>query len=205
MKNRGWWILLLLILLAVPGYFLWKEFLRPVQPDEKWGVAPASYVAAPSFRLTDQTGQPFDGDSLNGKVWVADFIFTRCAGSCPLMTQKMAGLQATLPPEVALVSFSVDPAYDTPAVLKRYGKQWGAVFPRWRFLTGPEPEIARLTKDGFRLSYAEGTDPAEPVIHSIRFVLIDKTGVIRGYYDSTDPAAMAQLTTDVASLLAANR
>lgn len=208
MNNRGWWILLFVVLLSPPGYMAWTQLRRetPALSIRKPAAIPAltTHGEIPSFELTDQDGRAFSRARLNGKIWIADFVFTSCAGTCPQMTQKMAGLQATLPAEIELVSFSVDPARDTPAILKRYGKQWGADFTRWHFLTGPEKEIGRLTKDGFRLSYAEGTDPDEPVIHSVRFVLIDKAGAIRGYYDSSETALMNQLVTDASSLLAAH-
>ncbi len=199
MKNRVWWILLSAALLLPPVY------LVRTQAHEKTPapVPTAPRVKIPEFKLTDQEGKPFSSAQLSGKIWIADFIFTSCAGTCPQMTQKMARLQATLPAEIELVSFSVDPARDTPSVLKKYGSQWGADFKRWHFLTGPEMEIGRLTKKGFRLSYAEGTDPAEPVIHSIRFVLVDKTGTLYGYYDSSEETAMRQLVTDASALLAA--
>lgn len=208
MNNRGWWIFLSVALLAPLGYLVWTPLRHEApalsirKPEALHALT--AHGKVPSFELTDQDGQAFSLTRLNGRIWIADFIFTSCAGTCPQMTQKMAGLQATLPVEIALVSFSVDPARDAPPVLKRYGKQWGADFTRWHFLTGPEPEIRRLTKEGFRLGYAEGTDPEEPVIHSVRFILIDKTGVIRGYYDSSETTAMTQLVTDASSLLAAH-
>ena len=155
----------------------------------------------PFFTLIDQTGQPFGSESLKGRVWIADFIFTSCAGSCPQMTEKMAGLQRKLPPEIQLVSISVDPARDSPPVLAEYARRFGAQEQRWHFLTGPAETIVPLVSQGFRLSIAEGADPQEPITHSIRFVLIGRDGTIRGYYDSTDPKAAEQLTQDAVALL----
>lgn len=162
--------------------------------------APADRPQAPSFLLTDQFNRPFDSASLKGQVWIADFIFTSCGGACPPMTQKMAQLQQKLPAAVKLVSVTVDPARDTPQVLAEYGAGYGAQPDRWFFLTGPAEQIFPLIQKGFRLSVAEGGSPEEPVTHSSRFVLVDRSGGIHGYYDSTDPAQFERLVQDAAAL-----
>lgn len=177
--------------------------VRPPPP----GPAPAAseglpeYGPVPAFELTDQNGQPFTLDFLKGRPWIADFIFTSCAGTCPQMTERMAALQRRLPGELHFVSISVDPQRDTPPVLAEYASRYGADPVRWHFLTGSAEEIPRLVSQGFRLSYAEGTDPAEPIVHSVRFVLVDPAGSIRGYYDSTDPAQLDRLAADAGSIL----
>ncbi len=153
-------------------------------------------LPAPLFRLTDQTGRPFDSAFLKGRVWIADFIFTSCAGTCPGMSSKTALLQQRLSPEILLVSFSVDPKRDTPPVLAEYARRYGARPGRWFFLTGPEEEIRRVAQQGFHLSVAEGGSPEEPIVHSVRFVLVDPIGKIRGYYDSNEPAQMEKLIRD---------
>ncbi len=158
-------------------------------------------IPAPSFQLTDQTGRPFDSSILKGRVWIADFIFTSCAGTCPGMSSKMALLQQRLPPEVLLLSISVDPERDTPPVLAEYARRFGAQPGRWFFLTGPREEIHRVAQQGFRLSVAEGGSPEEPVIHSVRFILVDRQGAIHGYYDSTEPAQLEQLLSDAGTVL----
>ena len=144
------------------------------------------------------------GEALLGSVWVANFIFTRCAGQCPLMSAQMATLASALrgEPSVRLVSFSVDPEWDTPAVLADYARRYGAVREQWRFLTGDRAAIVRLCTEGFRLSVAQdgGTD-AEPITHSVRLVLVDRAGRIRGYYDTTEAEAMKQLRRDLRRLL----
>ena len=86
--------------------------------------------AAPSLGgLIDQDGRTISADALRGNVWICDFVFTHCAGPCPKMTSMMADLQQRITrPDVKLVSFSVDPERDTPAVLKEYGRQYGADF-----------------------------------------------------------------------------
>ena len=83
---------------------------------------------------------------LTNRVWVADIIFTRCAGPCPVITGRMKSLEAALPKtsDAKLVTLTTDPDYDTPAMMKRYGERFGADFNRWMFLTGTKAEIAAL-------------------------------------------------------------
>src|SRR6266700_4114982 len=94
----------------------------------------------PQFELTAQTGQDFDSHSLDGHIWVADFIYTTCEGPCPMMSQQMHRVQASTAefPDVKLVSFTVDPAHDTPPVLAEYSKHFVPDYNRWFFLTGEQ-------------------------------------------------------------------
>ena len=159
------------------------------------------YGHVPDFALIDEAGRPFDSVQLKGQVWIADFIFTSCAGQCPQMTDQMRLLQQRLPRAVQFVSITVDPARDTPAALTQYGQAHGADPARWHFLTGELAAISRLSKEGFRLSFAEGGSPDEPITHSVRFVLLDQAGQIRGAYDGTDPKAVHRLIGDAKRLL----
>jgi protein SCO1/2 len=181
---------------------------RPAAPPDDGapsdrGALP-DYGLLPEFSLIDHQGRSFTRRTLQGSVWIADFIFTRCAGQCPIMSRRMAELQAALAdlPQVRLVSFTVDPVYDTPGVLAGYGARFGAQPDRWVFATGQAEAIVRLAQDGFRLSVADGGPPEEPITHSVRLVLVDQAGRIRGTYDATDPATIRQLDTDVRKLLA---
>lgn len=159
------------------------------------------YGEAPDFVLTDQAGIRFDKKSLAGKIWIVDFIFTSCGGQCPQMTAQMKTLQDRLPADVSFLSVTVDPARDTPAVLARYAAGSGADPKRWHFVTGDRTWIERLSKEGFHLPYAEGGTAQEPVTHSSRFVLVDRRGSIRGYYDGTDPQSVKQLLLDSKKLV----
>lgn len=198
MKSRVLWGFLLFSLAAVPGGYCWHLLRAPAAPASH--VPLPVYAVLPDFTLADQEGHPFTLNSLRGQVWVADFIFTSCAGACPVMTTQMTGLQKELPPEIHLVSVTVDPARDTSKILKSYAVRHGADPARWHFLTGPAVVLTPLIQKGFRLSVAEGTSPEEPIAHSQRFVLIDRAGQIRGYYDSTDRQAMKRLVHDAGSL-----
>ena len=154
----------------------------------------------PAFSLTERSGVPYGSNDLAGHVWVANFIFTRCPDFCPVLTARMADLQAATAEHPArLVSFSVDPDYDTPAVLGDYAKHTGAG-AHWMFLTGPRPTMAALLRDGFHVAYADDGPAASPITHSDRFVLVDQKLRIRGYYHGTDPDDVRRLGRDAASL-----
>ena len=152
----------------------------------------------PDFALTSDKGTTLDKASMAGKVWIADFIFTSCAGPCPVMTRSMADVakKLELHPEIEFVSVSVDPETDTPEVLARYGEKFGADPKRWHFLTGSIEAIQELAVKGFKIGSVD-----DPVIHSTKFCLVDKQGQIRGYYTGTDPVEIEQLTAAATRLL----
>lgn len=159
-------------------------------------------IRVPEFRLTNQRGEPFGTLELRGRVWIADFVFTRCQGPCPMMSYRMKQLQERLPPEILLVSFSVDPRYDTPEVLREYARRYDAVEGRWWFLTGGKEEIHKLSMEGFKLAAGEEFEKdASLIIHDERFVLVDREGRIRGYYMGTEPEEMARLRKDAPAVL----
>lgn len=164
-------------------------------------IKPAStlqvYYDVPEFHLMSQDGQAFDSKVLQGKIWVADFIYTTCPGPCPRMTSQMKEVQSAVQkmPDVRLVSFTVDPEHDTPAVLAAYAKQRGAAFDDWYFLTGPPAELQRLDRDVFKLGNIDAS-----LQHSTRFTLIDRQSRIRGYYDTSESQAIPKLIDDIYAL-----
>jgi len=143
----------------------------------------------PDFSLTNQNGQVFTQDSLKGYYHVANFIFTTCPGICIPMTQQFKNLQAEIKdsPEVRLVSFTVDPETDTPEVLKKYAKKYGAIPGKWTFLTGKDSLLTSIIKDGYKQAVMKTPDGQEKVTHSPFFVLIDKDLHVRGFYNALDP------------------
>jgi protein SCO1/2 len=155
----------------------------------------------PPFVLTERSGEPLRADDLIGRVWVADFVFTRCPDVCPALTARMARLQdaAGVPDPIRLVSFSVDPEHDTPEVLRTYAARAGAG-SEWLFVTGPRDRIAALLRDGFRVAFADDGPPAAPITHSDRFVLVDRQLRIRGYYHGSDPEDLRRLARHAAAL-----
>lgn len=166
-------------------------------------AAPLPKLAeAPQFELTDQEGHPFKATDLKGKVWVANFIFTRCNGPCPLITSRMAEINQALgnkAPEVQLISLTVDPDFDTPAVLKEYGERAGAKVDKWKFLTGPRAEVEKTIREGFLQPLLK--EPSGAPLHSTRFVIVDREGMVRGFQDGNDPEVVQKVLMDIGDLL----
>jgi protein SCO1/2 len=182
---------------AALGLVVWLRARRAEALPVYWSI--------PAFSLVDQHGSARGLGDLQGAPWIADFIFTRCAGTCPLMTARMARLQSRVPPGTRLVSITVDPEHDSAAVLERYARDFDAG-PSWLFLTGPRDELYQLAVDGFKLE-AMAVPPEEqqrggdgPFLHSSKLVLVDAHARVRGYYESAEDAAMARLVDDVARL-----
>lgn len=167
--------------------------------------APKPVKALPEFALTAVTvdgTSPFDLGTMRGRTWIADFVFTRCTGPCPLLTANMAGLQKRLPKEIGLLSFTVDPDHDSPEVLTLYARKFSADPQRWFFLTGEKGDMIRLVRDGFLLPIVENAAavPGERFAHSTKFVLIDPDGNVRGWYDGADDDALDKLAADARRL-----
>jgi protein SCO1/2/putative membrane protein len=143
----------------------------------------------PDFSLIDQDGRTVTRSGLAGKVWIVSFFFTRCATVCPQVTATMAQLQKDLSGRegVVLVSLTVDPEHDTPAVLKQYAAAHGAESKRWWFVTGEEAEVYRLIQTGFALAVAQnqgaGRTPGNEVTHSTRLAVVDRLGHVRAYFE----------------------
>lgn len=168
---------------------------EPVQSVPVW-------TTLPEFVLIDQDSQPYGTDQLRGRPWIADFIFTHCPGRCPMLTREMARIQTDLRgkgwDDVQLVSISVDPENDTPEVLAAYASKHGAQKGSWQFLTGQRDQIWSLGVDGFKLPIADTEDGFDgPILHSNKFVLTDRQGRIRGYYDALEKPARAKLLRDL--------
>jgi protein SCO1 len=195
----AWKVTLILIPIITLGILLW---LRNVEVSALRQRIVSSYGAVPTFQLTNQNGQPFGSVQLAGKIWIADFIYTTCPGPCPMISSRMSELQKPLrKSDVHLVSFSVDPEKDTPAVLRGYAAKLQAEPGRWDFLTGPKSVIYKLSHDGFKLAVADGSEAEGLPVHSTRMVLVDRRGKIRGYYDATEAEAITKLLADTNHLL----
>jgi protein SCO1/2 len=177
----------------------------------------AAQERAPDFRLTERSGRPLSLADLRG-VPGGGLHLHPVRGACPAMTARMARLRRDLSTDVAFVSFTVDPAHDTPVVLARYAAAFHAD-ESWHFLTGAQKDLYDLSVGGFKLAAME-VPPAEqrptddrgrwmqaaggdgPFLHSSKFVLVDAEGVVRGYYDSTDEQALRALVADAGVLQA---
>ena len=153
--------------------------------------------------LTPDAEVPFGRKDLLGKVWVVDFVFTRCSGPCPLLTRRLGKLAASLPPEVGLLTVTVDPEGDTPERLRAYAEKYGADSRRWVFLRGSVKQTYDLLYAGFRLPMSADPKaaPDARVMHSTRFVLVDKKAAIRGFYDGLGDLDNDALARDARRLL----
>ena len=155
----------------------------------------------PSTNLIDETGKPVNLASMKGNVAVYDFIFTSCRGTCPIMTNNMRALTKEIDKDapVRFVSISVDPTRDTPEVLAEYAKRVRND-PRWTFLTGTRDDIVKLSVEGFKLAAGDPGPGGDPLLHSSKFAIADKDGVIRAYFDATDGSVTPQVVAAVKAL-----
>jgi protein SCO1/2 len=161
----------------------------------------------PAFQLTDQAGRPFGSQDLRGRAWVGSFIFTRCATICPAITAKMSRIQdrtRNLGAAFHLVSFSVDPSFDTPERLAAYARAHRASPRLWSFLTGPEDDVKAAVVTGLKIAVGreQGDDGRfDGIFHGSHLVLVDQQGRVRAYYDSDDSDVVDRVSRD-AGLLA---
>lgn len=155
--------------------------------------SPETFNEIADFALSDSAGKPFTLADLKGKPSIVGFVFTRCTGPCPRITGNMRRIQDLIAGvDVRLVTISVDPEYDTPAVLANYAAQVGADTGRWSFLTGPLAEVVKLSEKSFYLPMVR--DDSQPVgtsiTHRTWLTVVDRQGRIRGYYDGEGDAGV---------------
>ena len=186
-KIIGTVILLLVMLLSACGDKL------PIETDMSEDVA--------DFSFTNQHNETVKLDDLSGKWWLADFVFTNCKTVCLPMTSNMSKLQDDLIEEdisIQFVSFSVDPEYDQPEVLKTYGEEYGANFENWDFLTGYNFQTAReLSIKSFRAPLKEPSYGDDQVTHDTRFFLVDPEGNVVKGYDGVNTESMQEIIDDL--------
>jgi len=197
--SPGLWLAIVALGLTVP---IVTRVLRPAPP------ALPVLGTLPAFALTDQENRPFGSGDLRGHVWVAGFIFTRCPTICPAITTTMGRMQHRgrgLGQDFRLVSFSVDPAFDTPERLAVYASQHRASPRTWKFVTGRFDLVKQTVVDGLKISMADRAPTGEQdfasIMHGTHFVLVDRDGRIRGYYDSSNPDVVDRVLGDAAMLI----
>jgi len=168
----------------------------------------ASYGSVPAFQLQDQDGQSLSLNDLDNKIWVANFIFTKCAGTCPMLTRRMQDVARWMEThgteQMKIVSFSVDPDRDTPQNLKAYAKSFGIDTKRWSFVTGPKGELRKTIVGGFKIGMEKVDIPDSEltlfdIVHGERFALVDGKGTVRGYY-AADLAGINELISALMTL-----
>lgn len=166
---------------------------------------PVDFGSVGEFRFTDQLGRPYGSAELAGSAWALAAIFTTCAGPCPKLVQALDDVRAELADtDVRFVCVTVDPAHDSPGVLRAYAEERGIDAERWRFLTGPQEELFELLRSGFHLGV--GRDDEAPdgfhVTHATQVVAVDRAGKIRGWYSGLEPAGNEALAARLRFLAA---
>jgi protein SCO1/2 len=167
-------------------------------------VADTVYPKIPFFTFTNQNGKKVKSTDFKGKIWVAEFFFTSCPTICPSMTRNMLSLQQStrdLKKEIQFMSFTINPDFDQPKVLKRYSKHYGVDEFNWVFLTGDEEETHFLGIENFKTFAGRDEEEAGGFAHSGAFTLVDKEGYVRGVYLGTDKKQVKQLEEDLRKLL----
>jgi protein SCO1/2 len=163
------------------------------------------YHQIPYWSFTDQDGELVTQKEYDGKIYIVDFIFTTCPGICPIMTTHMEQLQFKLDKpglkEIPFISYTVNPENDTPEVLYKYGKEHGADFDRWTFLTGEKQKIYELGVEGYLVSTREDALAEGGFLHSEKFILVDWDHHIRGFYNGTDINEISRMSDDIKILL----
>jgi len=199
-------LLLLLLVFATGCGLLAKPNpnTAPTDPDLDWKIEP--------FSLTERSGKTVTDKDLQGSVWVASFIFTRCTGPCPAVTSSVGRLQKEFKDEagVKFVTFTVDPQRDDLSTLKEYANSRGADPDRWLFLTGDETTIHKLLRETFKQAVGrkvgEDVKPGDEFSHSTRLMVVDSNGVIRGIYagmpDERIPDSQADFDANLTRLKA---
>jgi protein SCO1/2 len=200
------WGILIVVLLTVGTMYLIRASILNARReaanavagmDEKRTLAPMG--DAPQFSLTNQDGDVFDVREMSGHVYVVDFFFTECLGICPTLQKNMKRVQDAFKSndKVRLLSISVDPKNDTPAVLAKRAKVLGADLKKWDWTVGPNEKTGKIAS-GYKLM---GTLVPGDILHSNRFVLVDGYGKIRGYYNGTEDGDVDAIIEDISRLL----
>jgi protein SCO1 len=169
--------------------------------DGKYVITDVHHI--PDFNFIDQNGKMIGNKDLLGSIYVADFFFSRCTGICKDMSSQLVRVQEEFKEDniVKIVSFTVDPEYDNAQILKQYAKAYRAINGKWNFVTGSKDSLYSLAKKGFFLNALEVADNKEDFIHDNHFVLVDKEGRIRGYYDGTDKKDVDRLIMEIGVLV----
>lgn len=179
-----------------------KDEKLPIFGEKEITKTDTTYHTIGNFRLVNQDSTIITDESLEGKIYVADFFFTSCRTICPIMKTQMRRVYEVVEddPEVLIVSHTIDPEYDTVALLKDYSERLGVDSDKWHFLTGNKDSIYYLAQTSYFVTAMEdGTEP-DGFIHSGAFLLIDKKGRIRGKYDGTKEEEVNQLLKDIETL-----
>ena len=160
------------------------------------------YQTIPHFSFVDQDSVIINNDSLNNKIYVADFFFTSCPSICPIMHRNMLKVYKEFKgnPQIKILSHSIDPKYDTPSVLKRYANKLGVEGTQWEFVNGPQDSVYKIASD-YLVAVAKDDKAPGGYVHQGWFILVDKNKHLRGAYDGTQPDQVEKMIGDIHILL----
>lgn len=192
----------------MPRHYLLDTVITTVKKGKK--VEDSVWHQVANFTLTNQQGQQVTLDSLKGKIIIADFFFTRCPTICPPMTRNMKRLQESIHNGrrvgdktnklVHFLSFSVDPERDSVAQIKKWADRFQINPEKWWLLTGDKKTIYNLALNEMAIGLQDGQGIDTNFVHSDKFVLIDSSRHVRGYYDGLDSASLGKLSQDLVLL-----
>jgi len=187
-----------------------NEFELPVffekgvdNPFQECPITDTTQHYIPDFAFTNQEGNRVGKAQMEGKITIVDFFFTSCPSICPDMSREMERVNDMFrdEPRLQILSISIDPEYDSPAILKEYADRHYAKAGKWDFLTGDKLETYRLARCGFVIPTLDGNGVAEDFAHSDKFILVDELGRIRGYYSGTNREEVDLLMLEAKILL----
>ena len=160
------------------------------------------YQTIPAFKFVNQYGDSVGSKNLAGKIYVADFFFTSCPSICPVMQRNMLNVYNAYKTakDVKILSYTIDPKYDSVAVLKNYAGKLGVTGNTWWFLQGKKEDTYNLAEKNFLVAVKKDSTVSGGYIHQGYFVLVDKKSRIRGAYDGTDQKQVGQLIDDIKTL-----
>lgn len=201
-------LLAFFVVIIIPiGFYTFFEIKKHSTGIRYKQLPVMSKTAIPQFSFTGHNGVSVSRSTFDNKILIANFFFTKCRGICPKMTGQMLRVQEyisghpNLKSEYQILSFSVDPENDSIAVLNEYANVNGVDSTLWLLVTGEKDSIYNLAINFFKLPAGQiMRDTLEPFVHSERFVMLDKEGYIRGYYDGTDPDNVLEMMKDIVYL-----
>lgn len=204
-KFSYYWLLILIPAFFISWYFISEKEDRPVRylayfgPKNALKVNDTTYHFIPAFEFTDQDNEKVTLQTVKNKIYVTEYFFTTCQSICPIMNDHLERVYKEFKsrPDFLIVSHTVDPETDSPAVLKEYARLHGVDDKKWLFVTGPKQKLYELARKGYLLNAEEGNGGAEDFIHTQNFALIDKEQHIRGFYDGTDSLEVNRLMQDI--------
>jgi protein SCO1/2 len=209
-KGNYYWFLILIPLVFVGWFFKNKVDQKPLRTlpyfgKKKYDVnsSDSNNHSIKSFRFKNQYNQFTTDQSIDGKIYVADFFFTTCQSICPIMSNQLERVYKAFynNPNFLILSHTVDPEFDSVPVLLNYAKQHGVNNKQWMFLTGSKKDLYEMARMSYLLNNDIGNGDENDFIHTQNFALVDHQKHLRGFYDGTDSAEVSRLIIDIKLLL----